>query len=94
VDTSVLPSEFRGVERANVLPTGELVVLMADGRMQSIDLKEADNRDLLVLLINDVMPRFNSLVSDKREKIERRITFLADVTRELQTIAESFAMIA
>lgn len=94
VDTSVLPSEFRGVERANVLPTGELVVLMGDGRMQSIDLKEADNRDLLVVLINDVMPRFNSLVSDKREKIERRITFLADVTRELQTIAESFAMIA
>jgi hypothetical protein len=94
VDTSVLSSEFRGVERANVLPTGELVVLMADGRMQSIDLKETDKRDLLVLLINDVMPRFNSLVSDKREKIERRITFLADVTRELQTIAESFAMIS
>jgi hypothetical protein len=94
VDTSALPGEFRGVERANMLPTGELVVLMGDGRMQSIDLKEADNRDLLVVLINDVMPRFNPLVSEKREKIERRITFLADVTRELQTIAESFAMIA
>jgi hypothetical protein len=92
VETSVLPKEFGNVERANVLPSGELVVLLGDERMQSIDLKKVENRDLLVVVINDVMPKFNSLISKRREKIERRITFLADITRELQIIAESSAI--
>jgi hypothetical protein len=90
VDVSVLPRELGLVERANVVPKGGLILLYADGRMESIDLTERDNRDLLITVVSDVMPRFNNLISQRRGKIEERITFLSSVTRELQTIADSF----
>ncbi|MEE9519321.1 MAG: hypothetical protein V3V93_03555 [bacterium] len=89
VDAAVLPLELGDVEKANVLPKGDLVVLYRDGRMESIDLKDAENRDLLVTVVSDVTPRFNALISKRRSKIEKRITFLSSVTKELQSIADS-----
>ena len=89
VDVGVLPLELGAVEKANVLPKGDLVVLYRDGRMESIDLKDAENRDLLVTVMSDVTPRFNALISERRSKIEKRITFLSGVTKELQSIADS-----
>lgn len=91
VDVSILPPRMGAVESANVIPEGELVVLFVDGRMVSVDLTEPGNRDLLVDVLSDVMPKFNDLVTEKRSKIERRITFLSEVTKELQTIADSLA---
>jgi hypothetical protein len=91
VDAGVLPPELGAVEKANVLPKGDLVVLFQDGRMESIDLKDAENRDLLVTVVSDVTPRFNALIAKRRSKIEKRITFLSSVTKELQSIAESLA---
>jgi hypothetical protein len=90
VDTSILPRELGVVEKANVVPRGDLVILHSDGRMESLDLTDKDNRDLLIATVSDVMPRFNSLISQRRSKIEERITFLSSVTKELQTIADSF----
>ena len=91
VDAGVLPPGLGAVEKANVLPKGDLVVLFQDGRMESIDLKDAVNRDLLVTVVSDVSPRFNALIAKRRSKIEKRITFLSSVTKELQSIAESLA---
>ena len=90
VDISILPRELGFVEKANVVPKGDLVILHADGRMESLDLTEQDNRDLLITVVSDVMPRFNNLISQRRDKIEKRINFLSNVTKELQTIADSF----
>lgn len=92
VDVAVLPNGLESVAKANVLPKGDLVVLFTDGRMESIDLTENENRDLLVTVISDVMPRLNDLISQRREKIERRITFLTEVTKELQTIVDSITI--
>ena len=39
--------------------------------------------------MSDVTPRFNALISERRSKIEKRITFLSGVTKELQSIADS-----
>ena len=89
VDAAVLPPELGAVEKANVLPKGDLVVLYNDGRMESVDLTDAGNRDLLVTVVSDAMPRFNALISQRRTKIEGRINFLSNVTRELQSIADS-----
>ena len=89
VDVSILPREMGGIERANVVPTGELVVLFEDGRMESVDLTESKNRDLLVDVVSDVMSKFNDLMAEKRGKIEKRITFLSEVTKELQAISDS-----
>jgi hypothetical protein len=91
VDAGVLPPEFGAVEKANVLPKGDLVVLHRDGRMESVDLTDAENRDLLVTVVSDALPRFNALVAQRRSKIENRINFLSSVTKELQSIADSLA---
>jgi len=91
VDARVLPPELGAVEKANVLPKGDLVVLHRDGRMESVDLTDAENRDLLVTVVSDAMPRFNALVAQRRSKIENRINFLSSVTKELQSIADSLA---
>jgi len=93
VDVSVLPRELGFVEKANVVPKGDLVILYADGRMESLDLTDKDNRDLLIAVVSDVMPRFNSLISQRRSTIEKRITFLSSVTKELQTIADSIEVV-
>jgi hypothetical protein len=93
VDISILPREMGLVERANVIPQSELVILFGDGRMESFDLTAQENRDLLVAVISNAMPKFNGLIAQQRGKIEKRIAFLSDVTRELQTIADSLAMV-
>ena len=91
VDPEILGGRFGAVERANIVPKGELVMLMRDGRMESVNLTEPENRDMLVSVVSNVIPRFNTLVSRRRERIEKRIAFLSSVTRELQTIADAFA---
>ena len=91
VDAGVLPLELGAVEKANVLPKGDLVVLYRDGRMESLDLTDAENRDLLVTVVSDAIPRFNALIAQRRSKIENRINFLSSVTKELQSIADSLA---
>ncbi len=91
VDAGVLPPGLGAVEKANVLPKGDLVVLYRDGRMESVDLTDVENRDLLVTVVSDAVPRFNALVARRRSKIENRIAFLSSVTKELQSIADSLA---
>ncbi len=93
VDVSILPRRMGAIDRANVVPEAELVALYRDGRMESFDLKEPENRDLLVDIVSNVMPKLNSLVAQKRTEMERRISFLSDVTKELQTIADSLAFV-
>ncbi len=93
VDVDVLPRRLGRVERANIIPNGQLVLLHQNGRMESIDLVEVGNRDLLITVVSEVLPKFKELVSERREKIEKRITFLSEITRELQNIADSFATV-
>jgi hypothetical protein len=89
VDAGILPPELGALEKANVLPKGDLVVLHRDGRMESIDLSDAENRDLLIIVMSDSIPRFNQLIAQRRSKIETRVNFLSSVTKELQSIADS-----
>ena len=94
VDVETLQGQLRNAERANILPKGELVVLFRDGRMESVDLINPENRDLLVDVVSDVMPKFNDLIGERRGRIEKRISFLADVTKELQNIADSVTAVS
>jgi hypothetical protein len=93
VDVSILPREMGPMEKANIIPKGELVVLFRDGRMVSMNLKDPENRDLLIKVVSNVVPKFNALITQRRSKIEERIAFLSDVTRELQTIADSLTTV-
>jgi len=91
VDTSALPRELGDIKGANIIPEGNLIVLYDDGRMEAIDLRNEANRDLMLEIIKNVMPKFNDLIAELRAKIEGRMGLLASITGELQNIAEAFS---
>jgi hypothetical protein len=55
--------------------------------MELKDLTEEQNRDLMILVVQDVMPKFKNLTSAQKRKIESRIRFLSAVTKEVQKIS-------
>ena len=61
VNRSVLPGELGEVERAHLTPDGWLVINRTDGETESLDLSEGENRDLLVSVIGDIVPRLRGL---------------------------------
>lgn len=89
VDVSIIPPGMGEIEKANIIPKGDLMILFKDGKMESIDLKKENNRDLLLIIVSNVIPKFKSLISERRNKIEKRIAFLSEITKELQNIADS-----
>jgi hypothetical protein len=91
VSLEALPEEMGNVVQANIDPAGHLVVLHQDGQVELKNLREETQRDLLVSVIKDVMPKFKQLTSARRQKIENRIKFLSSVTRELQRISKAFS---
>ena len=91
VSTTVLPKEMGNIVQANIDPTGHLTILYGDGRAELKNLSEEKNRDLMIGVIKDVMPKFKQLTSAHRQKIEERIKFLSAVTKELQKISKAFS---
>ena len=87
VSTSALPSEIGNVTDAHMDPTGHLALIYEDGHLELKNLSDEGNRDLLVTVIQDVMPKFKQLTSAQKSKIENRIKFLSAVTNKIQKIA-------
>jgi hypothetical protein len=87
VSTSALPVEVGNVSQAHVDPTGHLALVYEDGHLELKDLTEEQNRDLMILVVQDVMPKFKNLTSAQKRKIESRIRFLSAVTKEVQKIS-------
>jgi hypothetical protein len=91
VSTTVLPAEEGNIVKAYIDPTGHLALLHEDGHMELKNLADEQNRDLLIMVIKDVMPKFKSLTSLQKRKIEERIKFLSAVTNEIQKISGALA---
>jgi hypothetical protein len=87
VSTSALPAEVGNVLQAHIDPTGHLALLYEDGHFELKNLTEEQNRDLMILVVQDVMPKFKSLTNARKRKIESRISFLSAVTKEMQKIS-------
>jgi hypothetical protein len=87
VSTSALPVEVGNVSQAHIDPTGHLALVYDDGHLELKDLNEERNRDLMILVVQDVMPKFKNLTSAQKRKIESRIRFLSAVTKEVQKIS-------
>jgi hypothetical protein len=87
VSTAALPAEVGNIVQAHIDPTGHLALLHEDGHMELKNLAEERNRDLMIMVIKDVMPKFKSLTSLQKSKIEKRIKFLSAVTNEIQKIS-------
>ena len=91
VSTSALPAEAGNVVKAYIDPTGHLALLHEDGHMELKNLSEEQNRDIMIMVVKDVMPKFKSLTSLQKRKIEKRIQFLSAVTNEIQKISGALA---
>ena len=84
-------SAVGNVTQAYLEPAGYLIILYKNGKMELKNLSEEANRDLLVNVAKDILPKFKQLTIAYREKMENRIKFLSTVTRELQKISQAFA---
>jgi ferric iron reductase protein FhuF len=91
VSTSALPVELGKVMQAHIDPTGHLALVYEDEHLELKDLKEESNRDLMILVVRDVIPKFRNLTSMQKRKIENRIKFLSAVTKEMQKISGIFS---
>ena len=93
VSTSALPSEIGNVTNAHMDPTGHLALIYEDGHLELKNLSDEENRDLLVTVIQDVMPKFKQLTSAQKSKIGNRIKFLSAVTNKLQKISGALSAV-
>ncbi|HLN89502.1 MAG TPA: hypothetical protein VK253_05495, partial [Candidatus Binatia bacterium] len=84
-----LPAQFGDVVQAHVDPTGHLVLQYEDGHVELRNLSEEKNRDLLMAVVSDVVPKFKSLTSNQKRKLEDRIKLLSIVTREIQKSSDA-----
>lgn len=86
-----LPAQFSDVVQAHVDPTGHLVLQFEDGHVELKNLSEEKNRDLMMAVVGDVVPKFKSLTSNQKRKLENRIKLLSTVTKEIQKSSDSLS---
>ena len=91
VTLSLLQQNDPSVTQAYVDPTGHLVLLHEDGQMELKNLIEEKNRNLMITVVEDIIPKFKNLTSAEKRKLENRIKFLSSVTKEMQRISETLS---
>ncbi|MCW3994756.1 MAG: hypothetical protein NWE98_01240 [Candidatus Bathyarchaeota archaeon] len=84
-----LPTEIGDIIAAYIDPTGHLILEFEDGHVELRDLREERNRDLLVTVVGDLVPKFKNLTSAQKRKLENRIKLLSTVTKEIQKSSEA-----
>jgi hypothetical protein len=89
VSQSALTPELGDPVQAYVDPTGRLVLMYINDRMEIKDLSEERNRDLMMNVIVDVLPRFKTLTQLQKRKFENRIKTLSSITKEIQKSADA-----
>lgn len=93
VNASIL-TDVGKVVQAHVDPTGHLSLFFEDGRFELRDLAEEANRELMIVVAEDVLPKFKNLTSAQKRKVENRIKFLSSVTKELQKMSEALSSVS
>jgi hypothetical protein len=91
ISTETLSKYFNGAVQASADASGHLLVLYNDGRMELRNLSEGKYRDLMISVLEDLLPKFKQLFSDHRQKIEDRIRFLSLVTKETQKMSKALS---
>jgi hypothetical protein len=77
------------IVQANIAPTGHLIIIYPDGTAELEDLSAEKNRNLMLSVVEDALPKFTQLMKNHKQKIEGRINFLSSVTKEMQDISEA-----
>ena len=92
VNQLALPVQLSDTVQAYIDPTGHLALLFNDGHFELKDLTEEKNRDLMITVISDVLPKFKNMTTFQKRKIENRIKMLSSVTKEIQKSAEALSV--
>lgn len=92
VNHTVLPAKIGAVVQAHIDPTGHLVLQFEDNHIELKDLSKERNRELMMAVVEDIMPKFKSLTNDQKRKIENRIKLLSSVTKEIQKSSEALSI--
>jgi hypothetical protein len=79
------------VTAAYIDPTGHLAVAFEDGRLELRDLSEEKNREHMMAVVSDIVPKFKTLTNAAKRKIENRIKFLSSITKEMQKSSDALA---
>ncbi len=91
VNHLVLPAEVGDAVQADIDPTGHLILQYNDGHVELVNLIEKKNRELMIAVIGDILPKFKNLTSAQKRKLENRIKLLSSVTKEMQKISEALS---
>lgn len=91
VNQLVLPAEVGDAVQADIDPTGHLILQYNDGHVELVNLIDKKNRDLMVAVISDILPKFKNLTSAQKRKLENRIKLLSSVTKEMQKISDALS---
>ncbi len=63
VSPSVLPNGMKTVIQANIDSGGHLILTYNDGYQKIVDLSENSNHDLMMAILDDVLPKFKTLLA-------------------------------
>ena len=91
VNHLALPTQVGDVVQAHIDPTGHLLLQFEDNHAELQDLSEEKNRDLMMTVIEDVVPKFKNLTNIQKHKLENRIKLLSSVTKEIQKSSEALS---
>ncbi len=91
VNQLALPVQLGEVVESHIEPTGHLILQFQDSHVELKDLSEEKNRDLMIAVIEDVMPKFKNLTSQQKRKLENRIKLLSSITKEIQKSSEALS---
>jgi hypothetical protein len=91
VTPGALPAQVGDVTNAHIDPTGHLVLQYPDGHVELKNLSDDRNRDLMMAVVGDVVPKFKSLTSNQKRKLENRIKLLSSVTKEIQKSSDALS---
>jgi hypothetical protein len=87
-----LPSGYKKrVSHACLYPTGHLVLVYVNNKIELIDLKDPKNRIMLYEITGEVMMRLRDIINLHRSHVEKRVKFLTSITKELQQVANVFS---
>ena len=93
VSPAALPLEVGDVTNAHIDPTGHLALTFVDGHLELKDLSEPKNRELMMTVVADAVPKFKALTSAAKRKVENRIKFLTSLTKELQKSSDALSSV-
>jgi hypothetical protein len=72
VSTSELPFRDGAFTEAHIDSSGNLILTATDGHLEIMDLSETRNRDLMMAVVGDIIPKFKDFSIQKVEKPKKR----------------------